>query len=131
MDFTEIHGHLLGWITIGAWGVLCLWALLERALRREETPLFWRGVSVAQILLVVQLLLGLGLLVAGRVPHTGGALTVVFHLLYGFGFPLVVLFFSHRWARLGRLNPHTIFAVASLVIFALTLRGYQVGIQGV
>lgn len=130
MDLTALHGYTIGFVTIGSWAVIALWALGLRLVRSEETPIFWRAVSVAQILLVVQLAIGLVLLAMGRRPGGGGAFNVTFHLLYGAGFPLLVLVVGHKWAREGRYNPHTVFAFAGLVIFALALRGWMVGIYG-
>lgn len=130
MSLTALHGYILGITVISSWAIVCFWALGLRFTRYEETPTFWRAVSVAQILLVVQLVIGLVLLVMGRRPGGGGAFNTGFHLLYGFGFPLLVLFFGHKWAREGRYDAHTVFAVVGLVIFALTVRGFLVGIHG-
>lgn len=130
MDLTALHGYLIGIASIAGWAAIALWSLVLRLVRAEETPVFWRVVSVAQILLVVELVVGLVLLAMGRVPGGGGAFTVTFHMLYGAGFPLVVLVFGHKWAREARYDPHTVFAVVGLVIFALLLRGFLVGIHG-
>lgn len=130
MTLTSLHGFVIGYASIGVWAVIALWALVLRLARREETPTFWRAVSVGQIVLVVQLVAGLVLLAMGRRPGDGGWFTVTFHMLYGAGFPLIVLVFSHKWARDGRYDPHTIFALAGLVIFALMVRGFLVGIHG-
>lgn len=129
MDVTAVH-RLLGGAIVASWLVVCVWALVLRVARREEAPAFWRVVSVAQVLLVVQLAVGAALFAMGRVPGAGGAFTNVFHTLYGFGFPALVLVYSHKWAREGRHQPFAVFAVAALVIFALALRGYMVGLVG-
>jgi hypothetical protein len=81
----------------------------------------------------VQLVAGLVLLALGRRPGAPGAerpYDLLMHFLYGFGFPLLVLLVSHKWARDGRYHPYTIFAVASLIIAGLTARGWMVGILG-
>lgn len=130
MNLTAVHGYIFGITIISSWAIVCFWALALRFTRHEETPTFWRAVSVAQVLLVVQLAIGLVLLAMGRRPGGGGAYNVGFHLLYGFGFPLLVLVFGHKWAREGRYDPHSVFAVVGLVIFALSVRGFLVGIHG-
>lgn len=131
MNLTAIHGYVLGFALIGAWATIGIWSLALRFTRYEETPTFWRAVSVAQILLVVQLLVGLVLLVLGRMPGPGdGWGTLLFHLSYGVFSPLVVLIVAHAWARKGRFNPHSIFAVVGLVNFGLLVRAWQVGIWG-
>jgi hypothetical protein len=129
--FVAVHGYVIGFLIIGAWATICFWALALRFTRYEETPTFWKAVSVAQILLVLQLLLGVVLLArwaaTGCCAPAGNALDDVFHPLYGAIFPFVVLFFAHKWAREGRWNAHGIFSVAGLVIFGLTARAWMVG----
>lgn len=133
MDLTRMH-LLLGVVIVASWLVVCVWALVLRLRHPAEAPLFWRALSAAQLLLVLQLGLGVALFVMGRVPgrppHEGGAYTNTFHALYGFGFPALVLFFSHKWAREGRRDPFAVFAVAGLVLMALAMRGFMVGILG-
>lgn len=130
MTLTGLHGYVLGFTLIGGWLVIALWALVLRLLRRDESPVFWRVVSIAQVLLVVQLLIGVVLLAMARRPGAGGWFDTGFHFLYGFGFPLIVLFMGHKWARDGRYHPFTLFAVAGLVIAALNMRGWMVGLFG-
>ena len=130
-----VHGYILGFAVIGAWALIMLWALVLWARKPDETPLFWRAVSVAQILLGLQLLAGLVLTVLwlvgnGNAPGArsgGGWFNGGFHVLYGIVFPVVVLLVGHRAAREGRYNPHLVFAVVGLVIFGLTARAWMVG----
>lgn len=133
MSFAQIHGYILGFGVIGSWAVIMFWALALRFTRYRDTPTFWKAVSVAQVLLAVQLLVGIVLLVTGArpgPPGNDGLGTVLFHLSYGLLSPLVVLFVAHKFARDGRVNPHTAFAVVGLVNFGLTFRAFQVGIFG-
>lgn len=126
--FSGLHAYL-GLAIVSVWAVLSGWALALSFTRYEETPGFWRAVSVAQILLGVQLLYGLALFV-GRGFATIGAdgwFSTIFHPLYGFVFPFIVLFAAHGYARREDRNPHRVFALASFVIFALTVRGFMVG----
>ena len=130
MTLAALHGYVVGFLLIGAWAVLALWALALR-LTGRHTPLVWRAVSVAQILLALQLVVGLVLLVLGRRPGPAASGTdLAFHLAYGIVFPLVVLVVGHRVAREGRYSPHTTFAVVGLVIFGLTARAWMVGVVG-
>lgn len=135
MSIAQIHGYVVGFLLIGGWATIMFWSLALRFLRYDETPTFWRAVSVAQILLVIQLLLGLVLLALhglgrGGLPGDGSAFDVSFHLLYGVGFPLIVLLVAHKGARDGRFNPYTAFAVVGLVNFGLTARAWMVGVGG-
>lgn len=132
MDVVGLHGYVLGLTVVGSWLVVCLWSLVLRLARAGETPWFWRAVSLAQILLALQFVAGLVLVTmwvlgAAGLPGDGSAFDVTFHLLYGVGFPLVVLFFGHKWARDGRINPHSAFALVGLVNFGLTARAWMVG----
>lgn len=132
------HGYVLGFAVIGAWAIVLFWALALRFTRYEETPTFWRAVSVAQVLLGVQFLAGLvlmgyWLLGDGQPPGGnagGGWFNGTFHLLYGVGFPVVVLLIGHRVASTGQYNPHSVFATVGLVIFGLTARAFLVGAGG-
>lgn len=135
MDFTWIHGWLAGLAVVASWVIVAVWGLVLRLAKAGETPLFWRAVSVAQLLLVAQLVLGLGLLGAwtfgaAGLPGAATAWDTVWHVLYGLVFPVVVLFFAHKWARENRFNPHAAFALAGLVIFGLTARAFMVGLLG-
>lgn len=126
MDLREPHWWI-GMVIVGSWATVAGWAFALRLLRYPETPTFWRFVSLAQLLLGAQLLIGLVLWLMGGRPGTGSLFDQTFHILYGFVFPLVVLFFAHAWSRAGRFDPHSAFAVAGLVIFGLTARAFMVG----
>lgn len=132
MDLTLLHGYVLGYAAIASWVVVGVWSLVLRFTRPQEAPTFWRVVSIAQVLLGVQLLLGVVLLLMGRWPGPGdaGLGTLLFHLSYGIISPLVVLVVAHAWARSERFNPYAIFAVVGLVNFGLMFRAWQVGIFG-
>lgn len=127
MDLPALHGYVVGIAIIGLWAALTLWALVLWRMRRDEAPLFWRVVSVAQILLVVQLLIGAFLLLRGGGPNLGQTFDVVFHPLYGFVFPVVVLVVAHAQARTGARSAYAVFALGAFVIFALTVRSFTVG----
>lgn len=135
-----LHGYVLGFLIIGSWITIMFWALALRFTSYEETPTFWRAVSVAQVLLVIQLLLGMVLLTryalaaqfgigAGGLPGDGSLFDVGFHILYGMVFPFLVLLVVHKGARDGRFDPHSAFAVVGLVNFGLTARAWQVGVS--
>lgn len=134
MDLTWLHGQILGWAIVLIWPVVGFWSLALRFAGYEEAPTFWRVVSVAQILLGIQLVVGLVLLALGRLPGPAQdpmrAWTLIFHLLYGVIFPLVVLVVAHRGAHIGRFNPYSAFAVVGLVNFGLTFRAMDVGLAG-
>jgi hypothetical protein len=129
------HGYLLGLAVVSSWAFVLFWGLALWRLPYPETPTYWRVVSVAQVLLGLQLLVGLvllgwWLLGDGQPPGAnsgGGWFNATFHLLYGVVFPFVVLLFGHQAARSGERNPHAVFAVVGLVNFGLTARAFMVG----
>jgi hypothetical protein len=131
MTLTGLHGYVLGFVIIGSWAVICGWALALRFLPYDETPTFWKAVSVAQILLLAQVLVGIVLLLIGKRPGTGDGETIAFHLAYGLVFPLITLVVGHKVARDGKYKPHSVFAVVGLIIFGLTARSWMVGTAGV
>ena len=133
MTWTGLHSYVLGFLLIGSWAVVSGWALALRFAKSEETPIFWRFVSLAQLLLAAQLLIGLVLLVLGRRPgssETEDGATLAFHLAYGLLFPLITLVVGHKVARDGKYRAHSVFAVVGLVIFGLTARAWMVGSMG-
>lgn len=127
MNLVEPHTWV-GLALISLWAVISGWAFALRLLPFEETPTFWRVVSIAQILLIIQLVIGLVLMLLGGRPGSGSTFDYIFHPLYGIIFPLLTLFFAHRWARERRYDPHAAFGVAALVVFGLTSRAFMVGI---
>lgn len=133
MNLVNLHGQIVGFVIIGSWAVIMGWATALRFSSYEETPTFWRAVSVAQVLLGLQFVIGLGLLVlwtlgSGGLPGDGSTFDVVFHFLYGAGFPLLVLGAGHWFAHTKRYDAHTVFAVVGLVNFALAARAWMVGV---
>lgn len=134
-SFVALHGYLLGFLVIGVWATIMCWALALRFTSYDETPTFWRAVSVGHAVLGLQLLVGLvllgwWLLGSGQPPAAnsgGGWFNGTFHLLYGAVFPFLALLVGHRVAREGRYDPHAVFAVVGLVVFGLTARAWQVG----
>jgi hypothetical protein len=143
VSVAQVHGYVLGFGIIGSWLVVMLLSLVLRALAARSTdrdagsdagadaevPWFWRVVSAAQILLGVQLLVGAYLFLAGGRPGPDTFIHV-FHPLYGFVFPGIVLVYGHKLAREGRVHPFTAFAVVGLVNFGLTARAFMVAVVG-
>ena len=131
MGLAQIHGYIVGGTIIGSWLLVMVVALILRVARPNgEVPWFWRLVSVAQIILGVQLLYGIVLFVrswlgAGGFPGPD-VFTHVFHPLYGFLFPGVVLFYGHKFSREERLHPLSAFAMVGLVNFGLSFRALMV-----
>jgi hypothetical protein len=113
--------HRIVGLTIGAlFGALALWGLVLWIRNRNPGNGFWRLLAVAQAGLGVQILVGIFMLLTkgGRPP---------LHYVYG-GFPLLVLYFAHRYAKKLEGIEWIAFAIAGLVIFGLQVRGFMTGI---
>jgi hypothetical protein len=126
VSIAAVHGYVLGFGIIGSWFGIMVLSIILRAVKRDgEVAWFWKVVSFAQILLGIQLLIGAYLFIVGGRPGPD-TFTHVFHPLYGFVFPGVVLFYGHKLAREGRIHPLSAFAVVGLVNFGLTARAWMV-----
>ncbi len=100
-----------------------LWGLGAYIVKREPNPWFWRLLAVLQVLLILQLIAGIVLLALGHRQE-------VLHFGYGAVFPAVVLVIAHMFARGLETEGDTwkVFAVASFIIFGLTLRALTTGL---
>lgn len=107
----------LGWTMIGWNGAVGLWGVLAAWRKREVGPFFALGTIAGLVLAVIQVLLGVGLLVAGINPgsfHIFYGMTVVF--LVGFAYIYRVQLAVHPGLRWGLLL---------LFMAGLGLRGWQ------
>lgn len=123
-----VHAYV-GFALVSVWAVLSGWALALSFMRYEQTPTYWRALSVAQIFLGIQLIFGLGLYIGRGFAQIGveGWFSTLFHPLYGFVFPILVLFVAHAVARKGERNAHRVFSLAAFIVFGLTARAFMVG----
>ena len=88
---TEIHRYV-GFVVVGIFTIGWLFGLVLWISRREAGDWFWRWLVAAQVVAIVQALIGVILLIAGQRP------TTTLHYVYGFG-PLVVFAIGHLLAR--------------------------------
>jgi hypothetical protein len=113
-----------GVVIVVGWGVLFLWGVGLFILRRDANRAYWGLLAVLQVLLGLQLVVGVGLLLAGgRRP--------LLHYLYGAVFPALVLGVCHLFTR-GLEKPpyHLFFTIGSFFIFGLTARALMTGLGG-
>lgn len=102
-----------------AFGLLCLWGLTCWIRNKNPGQWFWRLLAFGQALLGLQVLVGVILLLVIGGQHW-------LHYAYG-AFPIVVLIFAHRSSRRLEGLEWAAFAVASLFIFGLQMRGLMTG----
>jgi hypothetical protein len=119
---SEIH-RAVGFVVVAIFGIGWLFGLVLWVARREAGDWFWRWLVAAQVVAIVQALIGLILVLAGRTPTTW------LHYVYGFG-PLVIFAIGHLLAReeAFRAKPWAPFALASFISFGLSLRALTTGL---
>jgi hypothetical protein len=140
----EIHGAI-GIVVVGVFALGWLWGLGAAIFRRGRGPgdLYWRWLTVAQVVAGLEAILGIALLLIGRrVSVAGEGLGNVLHYVYGL-LPILLFVIAHVIARSGDLSmlgmrrsdgepvpisPWVPFAWASFISFGLTLRALMTGL---
>ncbi len=125
---SSVH-TFIAFAVVALFAVGWLWGLVAWIGKRDVGAAFWVWLSVAQVVIGIQAVVGTLLLLMGRRP------TDWLHLVYGYG-PLLVLVAAHWIAREGRhgkpgvepLKPWVPFAWAAFICFGLTLRGLMTGL---
>ena len=119
---SELHGWV-GYLIVGLFTVGWVFGLVLLISRRPSGDWFWRWLTAAQVVAIVQTLIGAIVFVAGGRPTTW------LHYVYGFG-PLVIFGIGHLLARddAFRTRPWAPFALASFISFGLSLRALTTGL---
>jgi hypothetical protein len=114
--------ELEGFVIVAGWGVLFLFGVGLFITKRDANRLYWGLLTVLQVLLGVQLLVGLALLL-------GGGRQPILHYLYGAVFPALVIVVCHVFTR-GLEKPpyHLFFTIGSFFVFGLTARALMTGL---
>jgi hypothetical protein len=114
--------ELVGFVIVAGWGLLFLFGVGLFITRRDANRLYWGLLTVLQVLLGVQLLVGLALLI-------GGSGQPILHYLYGAVFPALVIAVCHVLTR-GLEKPpyHLFFTIGSFFVFGLTARALMTGL---
>jgi hypothetical protein len=123
----EVHEYV-GFAVVAVFTVGWVWGAVVLVRRREPGRHFWMWLVVAQVVAVLQALIGLVLLALDYRPDSW------LHYVYGFG-PLVVLLIAHATARdLQKTTPDArpipswiVFAAAAFICFGLSLRALMTG----
>lgn len=119
---SELH-RILGFLVVAVFAVGWLFGLVLWIARREAGDWFWRWLVAAQVVAIVQAVVGITLLAIGRRVSDG------LHIVYGLG-PIVIFAIGHLLAReeAFRTKPWAPFALASFISFGLTLRALMTGL---
>ncbi len=115
---TILHRSLGLTIAI-AFGLLLIWGIAGWIRNKNPGQWFWRLLAFGQAALGIQVLVGVVLLLVKGGQHW-------LHYAYG-AFPIVVLIFAHRSSKRLEGLEWAAFAVASLFIFGLQMRGLMTG----
>ena len=117
-----IH-ETVGFVVIGIFTIGWIFGLVLWVSRRAAGAWFWRWLTAAQVIAILQALIGVILVISGKRPTTW------LHYVYGFG-PLVIFAIGHALARdeMFRGKPWAPFAMASFISFGLSLRALMTGL---
>jgi len=123
-----IH-RTVGFAVVAVFTVGWVWGLGAAIIRRGPGERFWTWLTVAQVVAVLQALIGVVLLIMGRRPTTW------LHVVYGFG-PLAIFAIGHAMARelqrggegASPVPPWAVFAAAAFICFGLSTRALMTGL---
>ena len=121
----DLHRFIAYGIPAG-WALIALWALIAFVVNRDPGAWFWRLLGLMQALLVLQLVVGGILFLAGGTHNSNGPSWL--HYAYGALFPAFVLGVAHRFARRTEGIAWIPFGFAAVVVFGLTFRALQTGL---
>jgi zinc transporter ZupT len=119
----------IGYGVVALFAIGWLWPTGAAIARRDPGARYWQWLAAAQVVSVLQVLVGLILVFGGFRPTTW------LHYVYGAG-PLLILLVAHPLARElqrgGRdrrpIRPSIVFGFAAFICFGLTLRGLLTGL---
>jgi hypothetical protein len=118
----EVHKYI-GFVVVGGFAVMMLWGFGAKLAKRDPGPWFWRLVAAAQVILGIQVVVGIVLLFV-----YGFHARPLLHYLYGSVFPITVLVVTHLFARDLERDQYFPFAFAGLICFGLTARALMTGL---
>jgi hypothetical protein len=122
---TEVH-HYIAYSIPAGFLLLALWSLVGFIRNKAPGENFWRLLGAVQVILGIQIVIGVVLLIVGKQPVGGGG-PVWLHYAYGGLFPFALLVAAHRYGRRTEGIAWIVFGIAALVIFGLTFRALQTG----
>lgn len=121
----DLH-RLVAYLVPAGFLLLALAALYTYLRNKEPGGWFWNLLAAEQVVLGIQILVGLVLLLMGNRAVTKGPDWL--HYFYGGVFPLAVVVFAHRFSGKHQGAEVAAFGIASLVAFGLTFRALQTGL---
>ena len=116
----DIH-KIIGIVAVSAFGVTGLWGLGAVVMRRKPSNGFWHLVALSQVIIGLQVVVGL---VLWALPNT--VLPETLHLVYGV-LSAGAMLWAQFDARTRDVAPWKPFVWASLFAFGLSFRALQTG----
>ena len=119
---TDLH-QFVAYVVVALFAIGWIWGLGAWALKRSPGERYWLWVTVVQVSVGVQAIVGVLLFVTGkRAPQ-------LLHYAYGI-FPVLLLVGAHVYARKPEFadRPWFPFAVVAFFCFGLTLRALMTGL---
>ena len=123
----SLFHKLIGYSVPGGFALLALWALVSFIRNKSPGGAFWNVVAVMQVVVGIQVVIGLILLIAGLQPPPSGDAPIWLHYAYGGLFPAALLVGAHRLGRKNEGIAWIIFGAVAFVNFGLTFRALQTG----
>jgi hypothetical protein len=119
---SDLHRYA-GYLVVGIFAIGWVFGLVLWIARRQAGSWFWRWLVAAQVVAIVQALIGLVLVIMGR------DVTTWLHYVYGFG-PIVFFAIGHLLAREEPFvtRPWIPFSLAAFIAFGLSLRALTTGL---
>ncbi len=116
----ELH-RIMGFSIVAGWALLFLIGVTLAIRKRDAGRVYWTLLTVLQVALALQLVVGLVVLISGGRPP-------VLHYVYGAVVPWLLLIEAHVFARRLDLPNHALFTIAALINLLLTARALQTGL---
>ena len=120
--------HLFtGYVVPYGFALLALWSGVSLVRNKPPSQWFWNLLGFLQVVLGLQVLVGVVLFLSGLAPPSGSG-PVWLHYAYGGLFPAAILVWAHRFSTKHKDVAWLVFGFAALVNFGLTLRAQMTGL---
>ncbi|MEA2451857.1 MAG: hypothetical protein QOG04_567 [Actinomycetota bacterium] len=127
---TGIHLYI-AFAVPAVFAVLLLESIFLFVRNREAPPWFWTTLAVVQVVLGIQILVGVILFLIGHRVAIPDDSFEWLHYVYGGLFPFALLVEGHRQARKREGVEILIFGIVSLLCLGLTIRALTTGLSSV
>lgn len=121
----DLH-RLVAYSVPAGFALLALGALVTYLRNKEPGGWYWNLLAAVQVVLGVQILVGVVLFATGGRPQSNGPSWL--HYFYGAVFPVGLLVLAHKYSRKYPGVEMVLFGIACFLSFGLTFRALQTGL---